>query len=286
VDPTNTRLLSFTAVFSEAVANFAAADVNVSLSVACAPTVTVTGSGTTYTITLREMAKECIATVTIPAGVANRVGSPAVTNMASTSTDNSQEFKYIRKYYFSLPASDGWLLESTDTSNLGGSLNSTATTMDAGDDAGNRDYRILSHFDTSSDPIPANAVIAVVNYRVKQVSVTGVNPLTTHGSLITELNEPYFGTSANLEVNDFQLPGDKGACNFDPTILADDFYRCVFFKVAIDLFPKSGAIDLRSRFELDDTNNTADLLTVYTGNYTFLYSRPELFAAYYFEPAP
>lgn len=284
VDPTSTRLLSFTAVFSEPVSNFDAADVNVALSMACNPTVTVTGSSTTYTVTLTLMTRECTATVTIPAGGVNSVSRPAVTNQASTSTDNSQEFKYIRKYYFSLPISDGWILESTASSNVGGSLNNNDTTMNLGDDASNRDYRIVSRFDTSTDPVPATAVIAAVNYRIKQVSVTGTNPLTTHGDLITELNKPYFGNSSSLELSDFQVPGDKGACNFEPTILADGFYRCVFFKVAIDLFPKNGVIDLRSRFELDDTDNTADYLTVYSGDYSFQYSRPELFAAYYFEP--
>lgn len=286
VDPTNTRLLSFTAVFSEAVSGFDFSDVNVSLSTTCAPTVNVSGSGTTYTVTFLEMTKECTATVTIPSDAAESVGRPGVLNQASTSTDNSQRFQYIRKYYFSLPASDGWVLESTSTTNLGGSMNSSDTTMSAGDDVSNRDYRFFSRFDTRTDPLPAEAVIAAVNYRVKQVSVTGTNPLTTHGDFITELNKPYFGNSSNLELIDFQNRADQGACNFETTILADSFYRCVFFKTAINQFPRNGVIDLRSRFELDDTDGVSDLLTVYSGNYAFQFSRPELFVAYYFLPTP
>jgi hypothetical protein len=50
--------------------------------------------------------------------------------------------------------------------------------------------------------------------------------------------------------------------------------------------PKNGVIDLRSRFELDDTDGVSDLLTVYSGNYAFQFSRPELFVAYYFLPTP
>ncbi|MBI5825396.1 MAG: hypothetical protein HZB18_15315 [Chloroflexi bacterium] len=286
VDPTNTRLLSFTAVFSEAVSGFDSSDVNESFNTNCAPTVNISGSGTTYTVTFLEMTKECTATVTIPGDAAESVGRPGVFNQASTSTDNSQRFQYIRKYYFSLPASDGWVLESTSTANLGGSMNSSDITMSAGDDVNNRDYRFFSRFDTRPDPLPAEAVIAAVNYRVKQVSVTGTNPLTTHGDFITELNKPYFGNSSNLELIDFQNRADQGACNFETTILVDGFYRCVFFKTAINQFPRNGVIDLRSRFELDDTDGVSDLLTVYSGNYAFQFSRPELFVAYYFLPTP
>ncbi|MBI5825397.1 MAG: hypothetical protein HZB18_15320 [Chloroflexi bacterium] len=288
VDPTNIRQLHFTAVFSEAVTGFDSTDINVVLSVPCAPTITVTdsGDGITYYVSLTDMKRECRATVTIPADSAESAGRPGVLNQASTSTDNSQRFRYVRKFYFSLPNSDGWVLESTATSNVGGSINSSDTTMSVGDDANNRDYRIFSRFDTRTDPVPADAVIAVVNYRIKQVNVTGTNPLTTHGDLITELNKPYYGTNSSLELIDFQNLADKGACKFDTILLPDGFYRCVFFKVSLNLFPKNGVIDLRSRFELDDTDGVSDLLTVYSGNYAFQFSRPELFVAYYFLPTP
>lgn len=283
-DPTNTQLLSFTAVFSEAVSGFTSADVNVNLSVACAPTVTVTGSGTTYNVALTDMTKECTATVSIPAGVVNSVSRPTAVNAASTSTDNSQEFEYLHKSYYSIGANDGWVLETTAGSNMGGSMNSTNTTMGVGDDASNREYRIISRFDTSTNPIPPDAVIPAINYRIKQSSIGGTNPLGTHGNLITELNQPYFGTSGNLELVDFQSVADKSVCNFETTLLPGNAYRCVFFKVAIAVFPKSGVLDFRSRFALADTNNVADLLNIYSGNSATISDRPQLFVSYYFLP--
>lgn len=288
VDPTTTRLLSFTAVFAEAVTGFTAADVDVVLnaSTTCAPTVTVTGSGTTYNVALTLMRNECTATVTIPAGGANSIARPGAVNSASTSTDNAQTFHYIKKYYFSQAVNDGWILESGVATNVGGTMSNVGDTMSVGDDASNRELRIFSRFDTTADPVPANATIAVVNYRIKQVPGSSLgNVFTARGNLISELNKPYFGTAAALELADFQNPADSGACNFDTTILADGFYRCVFFQVSINLFPKGGGfINMRSRFATQDTNNTADQLTVYTGDYSYQYSKPQLFVAYFFEP--
>ena len=280
-DPTNTRRLVFTAVFSEAVSGFIAADVNVSTDATCSPTVSITGSGATYTVNLLNMTKECTATVTIPAGGANSVAHPTVTNAASTSTDNSQEFAYLTKVYYSMGANDGWILESAAGSNVGGSMNSASTTLSVGTDAGNKDYRILTRFDTSGDPVPATATIASINYRVKQSSVTGTNPLNTHGNLITEIKLPYFGTSGALELADFQNGGGSGVCNFDTTLLTGSAYRCVFFVAALTSFPKNGVFDLRSRFATGDTNNTTDLLNIFSGNDTTLSNRPQVFVAYF-----
>lgn len=281
IDPTSTRRLVFTAVFSEAVSGFTAADVNVSTDVTCSPTVTITGSGPTYTVNLINMTKECTATVTIPAGGANSVSHPSVTNNASTSTDNSQEFAYLVKTYYSIGTSDGWLLESAAGSNTGGSMNSVSAALSVGTDAGNKDYRILTRFDTSGDPVPATATIAMINYRVKQSSITGTNPLNTHGNLITEIKLPNFGTSGALELVDFQNGGGSGVCNFDTTLLTGGAYRCVFFAVSIASFPKNGVFDLRSRFATGDTNNTTDLLNIFSGNHGTISNRPQVFVSYY-----
>ena len=163
-------------------------------------------------------------------------------------------------------------------------MNSTSTTMGVGDDASNREYRIMSRFNSTADPVPVDAVIAEINYRITPSGITGTNPLNTHGTLMTELNAPNFGTSSALELIDFEAALDQKVCNFDKVLLVDNAYRCVFFNAAISLFPKSGVFDLRSRFANSDTNNTADLLNIYTGNYAFKYARPQLFVSYYFLP--
>ncbi len=43
---------------------------------------------------------------------------------------------------------DGWILESTETSNKGGTLNSTDTTFKLGDAAADKQYRSILSFNT------------------------------------------------------------------------------------------------------------------------------------------
>ncbi len=85
-DPTDQQPILFTVVFSEAVTDFDASDVNVSGS-ANPQTINVSGSGTTYTVELSDVLANGNIIVQIPSGgVHNLVGNP---NLTSTSTDNS-----------------------------------------------------------------------------------------------------------------------------------------------------------------------------------------------------
>ncbi|NJO90341.1 MAG: hypothetical protein HC831_16400 [Chloroflexia bacterium] len=85
-DPTDQQPILFTVIFSEAVTDFNASDVNVSGS-AQPQTINVSGSGTTYTVELSNVIANGNIIVQIPSGgVHNSVGNP---NLTSTSTDNS-----------------------------------------------------------------------------------------------------------------------------------------------------------------------------------------------------
>jgi hypothetical protein len=292
-DPTNTAAIHFTVRFSEPVTGFTGSDVNLSASTTKGtPIATVKEigpkDGTTYDVLVTGMipgtatqAYKVIAK--IPAGVATSVAT-SVTNDASTSTDNRVTFNYIGVFFFSIAAKDGWLLETSSGSGKGGTLSATAPLMMVGDDASNRAYRAVMNFDTTA--LPDNAVIGVVNFRIKQQGITGTNPLTTHGLLQAEIKTGFFGASDALETTDFQAKADKGACNFDTNILPENWYRCVFFGVAIPYVDKAGITQMRIRFATqNDGNNSADLLNFYAGENSNQYYRPELFVNYYF-PAP
>jgi hypothetical protein len=85
-DPTNGAPILFTALFSEAVTNFATGDVTVSGTAAGTKTATVSGSGSNYTIAVTGMTGDGTVSVSISAGVAtDLVGNP---NTASTGADN------------------------------------------------------------------------------------------------------------------------------------------------------------------------------------------------------
>src|SRR6185503_12185102 len=60
---------------------------------------------------------------------------------------------------------DGWILESFETSGVGGTKNNIATTVRVGDDAANKQYRAILSFDTSS--LPDNAIITSATLKFK-----------------------------------------------------------------------------------------------------------------------
>ncbi|MFH1331652.1 MAG: clostripain-related cysteine peptidase, partial [Actinomycetota bacterium] len=76
---------------------------------------------------------------------------------------------------------DGWVRERDETSAKGGALNATNTTARLGDDASDRQYRSILHFDTST--LPDNAVVTGVTIKIRRSGITGTNPFLTHGLL-------------------------------------------------------------------------------------------------------
>ncbi|MBZ5586629.1 MAG: cadherin-like domain-containing protein, partial [Acidobacteriia bacterium] len=91
----------------------------------------------------------------------------------------------------SLAVSDGQILESAENSNIGGTLNTTATTFNLGDDAANRQYRAILSFNTG--PLPDNAVITAVTLKIKQQGHLGANPFLTLGGIAVDIKKGNFG---------------------------------------------------------------------------------------------
>jgi hypothetical protein len=89
-DPTSDSTIGFTAVFSEAVSGFTAADVTVSGTAGGTKTVTITGGPSTYTVAVSGITSDGTVAATIAAGGATDAAGNA--NTASTSTDNTVTF--------------------------------------------------------------------------------------------------------------------------------------------------------------------------------------------------
>ena len=93
-DPTSASPIAFAAVFSRPVTGFTALDVSLTGSTAPGATVSVSGAGATYTVAVSGMTGSGTVVASIPAGGAfDSVGNP---NEASTSTDNSIEYRRDR----------------------------------------------------------------------------------------------------------------------------------------------------------------------------------------------
>jgi uncharacterized repeat protein (TIGR02543 family) len=183
--------------------------------------------------------------------------------------------------FTSIAAQDGWVLESSENSNNGGSVNSAGTTFNLGDDATRKQYRGILSFNTGA-LLPDNAVITAVTLKVmKQNIIGGGNPVTTFQGFMVDIRNGFFGTNA-LQAGDFQAAASATYGPFN-TALVSGWYNInvTSGKAHINkLATNSGLTQMRLRFKLDDNNNAiANILSLYSGNAPAA-SRPQLVITY------
>jgi hypothetical protein len=185
----------------------------------------------------------------------------------------------------SIAAHDGWVLESTETSGAGGTIDGTASDasgLRVGDDASRRQYKAVVSFDTSA--IPDGATIVSVKLRLLRGMVSGAGPFASMGTCWVDV-QPGSGWSGStlLQTSDFQAAatavhaasmsnptanGTWSEGNLDASGLA-----------AID---KTSITQLRVYFNLDDNNNTtADFMGFFPGDDPLASHRPQLVVTYY-----
>ena len=177
----------------------------------------------------------------------------------------------------SAAAMDGWIIESTELSGTGGTVNASATTFNLGDDNTDRQYRVILHFNTSS--IPDTATILAVKLKIKQQSIVGTNPFSTHGVLRVDIRKPFFGTTADLASQDFSAAATKssGASFSSTPVSGGKSYEATFPAASFQYINKAGITQFRLRFTLDDNDDlSADYLKFFSGNYSVVSDRPEL----------
>lgn len=175
---------------------------------------------------------------------------------------------------------DGWVRETGEFTNIGGTLNATGTVVNIGDDAAKRQYRAILHFNTASTPIPPAAVIVNVVLRLRLQGYTGSNPFLTFGPMIVDMRKPSFGT-ATLVSNDFQaLPGKAYVASFSPTPVAF-WYKAVLNATGRAYINRNGTTQFRIYFKKDDDNDlVADYVRLFSGN-ALASLRPKLEIQYY-----
>jgi predicted outer membrane repeat protein len=188
----------------------------------------------------------------------------------------------LKKTFRSTAAQDGWILESTETSNKGGALNRNATTLQLGDDAARKQYLSILSFDTSS--IPDNAVITKVTLKVKQQGITGGgNPVNMFQGFMVDIKRGSFGAPA-LVVSDFQAKAQKtlGPIKKNPNGSGWYVLNITPGKNFVNkLASGNGLTQIRLRFTLDDNNNNAaNFLKLFSGNAPAA-NRPQLIVEYY-----
>ena len=179
---------------------------------------------------------------------------------------------------YSIKAQDGWILESTETSNIGGTLNSTNGVFSLGDDSKNRQYRTILSFNTES--IPNNATITKLQLRLIQQSIIGGgNPVAIFKGFMVDIKKGLIGTTANLQTADFSAITDHTYGPFN-LALTGSSYALNLINGKNDI-NKLGLTQIRLRFKLDDNNNQfANILNLYSANDQSLAKRPTLLIFY------
>ena len=182
----------------------------------------------------------------------------------------------------SIAAQDGWVLETSETSGLGGSLNSTAKTFNLGDDATKKQYRGILSF-ASGAGLPDSAVITGVTLKLKKQGIAGGgNPVTAFQGFMLDLKNGMFGSSA-LQSTDFQTAASKTYGPFTPTAVSNWYtINLTAGKAYINKLATNGGLtQIRLRFKLDDNNDAiANILSLYSGNAAAA-NRPQLIITYY-----
>ncbi|HNO32013.1 MAG TPA: hypothetical protein PKI78_09525, partial [Anaerolineales bacterium] len=209
-----------------------------------------------------------------PAGFTYTFAPNSITLIVIPKGDNATTYMKIIK---SKGSQDGWILESSETSNTGGSFNDLSNTLQLGDDGADRQYRAILHFDTSA--LPDNAVIQQIRLKIKKQGVTGIDPFLLLGPLQVDMRKPSFGTSA-LTLSDFNLTAGRTHTASFAALPVNNWYSASLNNRGKIYINRAGNTQFRLYFAKDDNdNNSADLIRLFSGDAPAA-SRPQLIIEY------
>ncbi len=209
----------------------------------------------------------------------NAEGEGASSNQASTTPVAAP----IVVTFTSVAAQDGWVLESTETSNAGGSIDATASTtsaLRAGDATSDRQYKSVVSFDTSS--IPDGATILSVTLRLRRGTSSGTSPFTTHGTCWADVQTSGFSGSTTLQTGDFQAAATAvQAASLSNAASNGAWSEGSLNASGLTAINKTGTTQLRVYFNLDDNDDGGnDYIGYYSGDNSTAANRPQLVVTY------
>ena len=179
----------------------------------------------------------------------------------------------------SAPTADGLILESGENTSVGGTMNSTSDAFFVGDNAANRQYRGILHFNTAA--LPDTAVVTSVTIRLKLKGLVGTNPFTTHGGLVADIHQNFFGKTSALALSDFQAAANNMASATFGAAPVNGWYTATLSNASLPFINRIRQTQFRLRFTLDDNNDRgADFLAFFSGN-AVVANRPQLVIQYY-----
>lgn len=179
----------------------------------------------------------------------------------------------------SIPTVDGWILESAENSNTGGSLNKLGSVFFVGDDVRDRQYRGILSFNTIS--LPDNAVITSTRLDIRRQGVVGTSPFATHGDLLADIRAGAFSNNLALQLTDFNAAASPGSNWERFTPLDAVWYAAQMSQNNLRFVNKFGVTQFRLYFALDDNDDMGtDYVKFFSGEALEAY-RPKLIVTYY-----
>lgn len=295
-NPTSAESVRFTVTFSEPVSSVDAADFGLTLSgLADAGITSVSGSDAAYAVTVNTGNGNGSLRLDVldNDGIVNAAGTPlggvGLGNgnfIAGESYTLDRQIPIIQSAVFSSDGShDGWVLESKETSNRGGTTNVNASTLKLGDNAQDRQYRAILHFPTAS--LPDRAVVTQAILMIQLETVRGTNPFLTHRNIWVDVRQGAFGSFGPfqlgaLQVSDFQAPASLYAAGQIQNNPVGGWYWTMLDLKALPFINLVGATQFRLGFEYDDDEDMReDYLSFFSGNYAVTSARPQLSLKYY-----
>ena len=203
----------------------------------------------------------------------NNAASPQVVNPAPTIVT-----------FTSVGTQDGWVLESGENTNIGGSVDvngSNTSALRIGDNNQDRQYKTVVSFDTSS--IPDGATIVSVTLRLLRGTATGTNPFTTHGTCWVDVQSGSgFSGSVTLQNGDFEAAAAAvHAASLSNAASNGTWSTGSLNAAGLAAINKTGTTQLRVYFNLDDNDDTNnDYLGYYSGENGTAANRPQLVVTY------
>jgi hypothetical protein len=296
-DPTTAASVNFTVVFSEPVSGVDAGDFfpvatgNLSgVSIAG-----VSGSGYLYTVTASTGSGDGTLRLDVldNDSILDAAGQPLAGaglgngnfTTGEAYTINRTPINKIIETYRSNGANDGWVLESNENSNRGGSLNAKGNTFVLGDDKQDRQFRAILDFPTYY--LPDNAIITRALLMIKKEGVSGTDPFATHQSILVDIRYGAFGYLGlfpfrGLQVSDFQSPSSMDSVGLIQNNPLDGWHWSWIDSAAFQYIDLKGFTQFRLRFQLDDNDDLGiDQLRFYSGDHKELADRPRLVVEYY-----
>jgi CSLREA domain-containing protein len=292
-DPTSATSIDFTVTFSEPVSGVDASDFKLAKtgsisSYAITGVSPATGPADTYTVSVATgkyngtLRLDLLDDDSIKDGGGNPLGGAGNGNGDFISGEAYTITKKYTSTLKSIATQDGWLLESSETSNKGGTLDKTANLFYLGDNAQNKQYRSVLSFSTKG--LPDDARVTKVTLKIRKQGIVGSgNPVNLFQGFLVDVKQGFFGTAAGLQASNFQAKADQSIGPFKPTLISGWYaLNLTSAKAYINKKATGGGVtQIRLRFKLDDNNNSiANNLKLYSGDAPAA-SHPQLILEYY-----